>query len=285
MWHTFEAGGRTLSYLRRGSGRLLVCVPGGPGMDPESYYSTFEVPGHEQLIFAPRGTGRSTAPRELSGYRIAGYVEDLESLREHLGLQRLTLYGNSHGGMSTLAYVCAHPDRVERFVVTNPPPRIDDAYEQAAAEAERRFAREAPEGAERLAAAQAADAALEHELDPAERVRQYRALLSRYVAVEGEQEREFLDRVARSPTNWEAVPVMWEEMVGGLDLLAGAERVLAPALVIAGELDNVVPAAATRSIAQALPHASYLEIPGVCHFPEVEARTQLARAVALFLEQ
>ena len=132
---TFDAGdGRILSYLRRGSGPLVVCLPGGPGMDPEAYFAAMELPGYELLIFAPRGTGASTPPPTKDGYKIAGYVEDLEALRVHLGVDTLTLYGNSHGGCMSLAYACMSPERVARLVVTNAPPRMDDPYQAAAAE-------------------------------------------------------------------------------------------------------------------------------------------------------
>lgn len=286
MLTTFDAGdGRTLSYQRRGSGPLVVCVPGGPGMDPQSYFATLAIPGHEQLIFAPRGTGASSPPRELSGYQIAGYIEDLESLREHLDVTTLTLYGNSHGGMTTVAYARAHPDRVDRFVATNPPPRFDDAYQRAAESAAQRYRDAVPDGAARLAAAAEAEVALESQLTPEERAHHFRTLLSRYVAHEGERERAYLDRAAAAPTNWEAVEVMWEEMTSGLDLLDGASTVQVRALIVAGELDNVVPAEATRLIADAFPNARYLEIPGVCHFPEVEASEALAAAVAEFLAE
>ena len=101
------------------------------------------------------GTGASTAPETADGYRIAGYVEDLESLRSHLGLDALTLYGNSHGGCVALAYAgTGHPGSSERRVITNAPPRMDDAYKTAAAEVQRRFAETFPDGAERLAAAE-----------------------------------------------------------------------------------------------------------------------------------
>jgi pimeloyl-ACP methyl ester carboxylesterase len=60
-------------------------------MDPETYFSAIEPPGYELLILAPRGTGASSAPRSNDGYKMAGYVDDLESLRAHLGVKALTL--------------------------------------------------------------------------------------------------------------------------------------------------------------------------------------------------
>jgi pimeloyl-ACP methyl ester carboxylesterase len=158
--------GRRLSYQRRGSGPLVICIPGGPGMDPEAYFAELELPGHELLVFAPRGTGESSAPPTAGGYGIAGYVHDVEALRVHLGQQKLTLYGNSHGACVALAYAGAHPDRVERLVLTNGPARMDDAFAAAAARARNHFAETLADGAERLAAVPHADGRLRRRARP-----------------------------------------------------------------------------------------------------------------------
>jgi|HubBroStandDraft_5_1064220.scaffolds.fasta_scaffold512849_2 hypothetical protein len=93
MYVTFEPeGGRRLSYQLRGSGPLVVCIPGGPGMDPEAYFAGLELPGRQLLVFAPRGTGESSVPPAPGGYVMAGYADDVEALREHLGQHKLTLY-------------------------------------------------------------------------------------------------------------------------------------------------------------------------------------------------
>ncbi len=281
---TFDAGeGRTLSYFRRGSGPLVVCVPGGPGMDPEAYFADMDLPGFELLIFAPRGTGASSRPPAPEGYRMACYISDLESLRVHLGLETLTLYGNSHGGCVVLGYACSSPSRVTRFVVTNSPPRMDAAYKTASAEAQQRFARVVPDGAERLAASAAADAALETDIGEEEQRRQFRILMSRYVARQGRRESAYLDRLCSAPMNWDAVKVMYAEMLEGLDLLRDAGQVSAPALVISGESDVVVPPASMRLVAEALPRARYLEFPDAGHFVEVEAGASFSAAVSDFL--
>ncbi len=283
---TFDADdGRILSYLRRGSGPLVVCVPGGPGMDPEAYFAAMDLPGYELLIFAPRGTGASTPPPTTDGYKIAGYVEDLESLRVHLGLEALTLYGNSHGGCMSLAYACMAPERVARFVVTNAPPRMDDAYKAAAAEVQRRFAKTFSDGAERLTASEKANAALQTEIGDDEKRRQFRILMARYVARQGPTETAYLDRLCAAPMNWEAVWVMYAEMLDGLDLLQNASKVTTPALVIAGEFDVVVPPAAMRLIAHSLPNTRYVEFPGIGHFPVVEAGESFGTALCDFLAE
>ena len=287
MLTTFQTReGRTLSYLRRGSGPLVVCIPGGPGMDPVAYFAAMDLPGYEMLVLAPRGTGESSPPVSPEGYRIAGYVEDVEALREHLGVETLTLYGNSHGGVVALAYAETHPRRVARFVVTNAPARMDEPYREAAAETKRRFAQRFPDGAKRLAAAERADAELESgDLDEADRRTAFRTVMAQYVATQGPVETAYLDRLCSAPMQWESVEVMYAEMLEGLDLLTPAADVTAPALVIAGEFDVVVPAAAMRRLADALPDASYAELTGAGHFVEVEASARFQTAVCEFLAE
>jgi pimeloyl-ACP methyl ester carboxylesterase len=253
-------------------------------MDPEAYFSAMDLAGFELLIFAPRGVGASSVPPAPQDYRIAGYVKDLESLRQHLEVERLTMYGNSHGGCAALAYACGAPERVERLVVTNAPPRIDEAYRTAATEVQRRFSEVAADGSGRLAASETASELLYTTDDPEERKRHYRTLMSRYVVDEGQAETAYLDRLCAAPMNYDAAPVMYEEfLTEELDLLQGAAQVSVPALVIAGELDVVVPPVAMQWIAEALPNARYFEFTRIGHFPEVEAGPAFAELVSSFL--
>lgn len=286
MLTTFDAGaGRTLSYRRRGSGPLVVCLPGGPGFDPDAYYAPLDLPGHELLIFAPRGTGASTAPATPDGFRIAGYVEDVESLRVHLGLEALTLYGHSHGGCVALAYAQRWPEHVGRLTISAAPPRMDDGYQAAVAEVQRRFAETVADGAARLAAAEQATAALRTDIAADERRRQLRIMMARYVVRQGDAETAYLERLCAAPMNWAPVEPMYAEMLDGLDLLEDAAAVTAPALVVAGELDVVVPASSMRLLADKLPNARYHEFAGVGHFPEVEASEALMSTLLRFLAE
>jgi proline iminopeptidase len=276
--------GRILSYQRAGSGPLLVMVPGGPGMDPETYFDSANIPGREQLILCPRGTGASDPPFSPEGYHVAGYVADVEELRRHLGEQQLTLYGSSHGGTVALAYAGAHPERVARLVLVNGPARLDDGFTQGVAAARTRFAAQLSDGAARLATADAAGERLNDDKDEDERRRDFRALMRRYVAHLGAAERAYLARLTAAPMNYAAVAPMYEELLGGLDLLVNASKIDLPVLVLGSELDVTVPAEHMRAIAQALPDARFVELEGVGHFVEVEAHERWIELVTLFLE-
>lgn len=69
--------------------------------------------GHKWRVlqFDQRGCGRSTPLGELSANTTAHLVADLELLRQHLGVERWALFGQSWGTALALAYAQAYPDR------------------------------------------------------------------------------------------------------------------------------------------------------------------------------
>ncbi|HEX5825740.1 MAG TPA: alpha/beta fold hydrolase, partial [Candidatus Limnocylindrales bacterium] len=50
-------------------------------------------------------------PAAVARYSTAEAAEDLESIRDHLGIERFALYGESYGSELAQTYAAAHPDR------------------------------------------------------------------------------------------------------------------------------------------------------------------------------
>lgn len=46
-------------------------------------------------------------------------MEEVEALRRHLRLERLTIAGHSHGGFVALKYALAYPEHVDRLLLLN----------------------------------------------------------------------------------------------------------------------------------------------------------------------
>jgi proline iminopeptidase len=70
-----------------------------------------------------RGTGRSAIPRDAASYRCDRLVDDLEALREHLGLDRLDLLGHSAGANIAVLYAARYPGRVSKLALITPSTR------------------------------------------------------------------------------------------------------------------------------------------------------------------
>lgn len=79
---------------------------------------------HRQLIMLDiRGTGESALPQDLASCRCDRLVDDVEALREHLGLDRIDLLGHSAGANIAVQYAARYPERVGRLVLVTPSTR------------------------------------------------------------------------------------------------------------------------------------------------------------------
>jgi proline iminopeptidase len=119
--HYFRSSdGTTLAYFEKGSGPPVVLLAGGYAL-AHGYLSPLGdalVTSHRVILPDQRGTGLS----KLSEYNrttlnLDRLVADLETLRRHLGLRRLSLLGHSWGGMLAMSYAAAHPNRLESMVL------------------------------------------------------------------------------------------------------------------------------------------------------------------------
>jgi pimeloyl-ACP methyl ester carboxylesterase len=124
--------GRKLTYRQLGNGPVLMCHPGGPGFS-SLYFG--DLAGlwekYTLIMLNPRGTGGSDRPGDKRAYQIDDYVDDVEAVREHLGLERFVFLGHSHGGMVGQAYAAKHPGRVRKLVLASTLARFGPENEAA----------------------------------------------------------------------------------------------------------------------------------------------------------
>ena len=119
---TFDTSmGATLSYETIGDGPPVVCIPGGPGFAARQLGDLAGLGDHRRLIILnTRGTGDSSPPDDGS-YALGNHAHDVEELRLHLEMERMDLFGHSHGALIATWYASEYPDRVERLVLDSPP--------------------------------------------------------------------------------------------------------------------------------------------------------------------
>jgi proline iminopeptidase len=102
---------------------VCFCIHGGPGGDHSGMkVGLAPLTDRMQLVYWDhRGQGRS-ARTDPDTYHMDNYVEDMEALRQHLGLDRIVVLGISFGGMVALAYASRYPENVSHLiaVVTTP---------------------------------------------------------------------------------------------------------------------------------------------------------------------
>ncbi len=273
--------GRTLAYRRIGSGPTLVCHPGGPGFS--SLYLG-EVGGLDQelelVLLDPRGTGGSDPARDPDGYAIADYAADVEELREHLGLEQLLLLGHSHGGVVAMEYAATHPDRVERLILASTLPRHGPEQEAAMQQAVEARAGEpwyddAVDALQTEAQGSFADG---HEL-----MELCRRMMPLYYADYGEREQRHVASLDGDALCVDATRLWETEIFERFDMRPLLPSLGMPTLVITGEQDFITGPACGAELAEGIPEAETIVLPGVGHMIFVEAPEQFREAVLSFL--
>jgi proline iminopeptidase len=96
----------------------VVFLHGGPGAGSSAVHRQFFDPAFYRIIvFDQRGAGRSTPLGCLDHNTTPKLIEDMERLREHLGVDRWLVFGGSWGSTLALAYAEHHPQRCRGLVL------------------------------------------------------------------------------------------------------------------------------------------------------------------------
>ena len=115
-------GGSVTNYHDLGEGDPVLFVHGsGPGVTAWANWR-LNLPEFAKSfrVIAPDmfGFGYSDSKGRIENKQI--WVDQLATLLDGLGLDKVSMVGNSFGGGITLAFMIAHPDRVERAVLMGP---------------------------------------------------------------------------------------------------------------------------------------------------------------------
>jgi proline iminopeptidase len=113
-------GGHELYFEQCGNpqGKPVVFLHGGPGggCDPQMR-RFFDPERYRIVLFDQRGCGKSRPHASLVENTTWHLVDDIERLREHLGIERWQVFGGSWGSTLALAYAETHPQRVTELVL------------------------------------------------------------------------------------------------------------------------------------------------------------------------
>ncbi|TCO49463.1 pimeloyl-ACP methyl ester carboxylesterase [Kribbella antiqua] len=267
--------GVELTYHLLGEGEPLVCVPGG--MLASAYLGDLGgLSAHRQLVLLDlRGTGESDGPGDPQNWRCDRQVSDVEALREHLGLEKLTLLGHSAGASLVTRYAAEHPERIAKLVLATPGTRsvgIDVTADRRRQVLERRKDEPwYPEVSAAFEAIQTGEGADWQALNPMSYARwdadakahqAFEDTLANYEALGSFNSRDAFDPAATR---------------------AALTKLEAPALILAGALDWGTDTIAAEEFAGLFPNAQFTVLPGVAHHPWLDDPQGFLDTVLAFL--
>jgi pimeloyl-ACP methyl ester carboxylesterase/DNA-binding winged helix-turn-helix (wHTH) protein len=197
--------------------------------------------------YDPRGCGLSD--RQAPDISFDGFVRDLETVVDSLGLERFALFGTSQSAAVSIAYAARHPDRVSKLVLSG---GFALGWRKRGS---------AAEIATREAMLTLIEQGWGHD-NPAFR-QVFTARL--WPDTTAEQRRSFddLQRLSASPENAARV----QRAVGEIDVTALLPSIKMPTLVLQSSADATVPRELGIMLAQGIPDARFVEIESRNHFP------------------
>jgi proline iminopeptidase len=285
--HEVVVGGVSLWY--RVAGRAapgaapVVFLHGGPGQGSAHFAALtgpLLEPSLRMVYYDQRGSGRSGRPATRE-YTLPLLVEDLEGVRQSLGVPRIALIGHSFGATLALEYAARYPEHVSAVAVVaglwDVPLQIRLRCERTAATFPQVAARVLGDSAG--AAGRQPGCDWFWRLPEAEREAMNNALMFPDSAV-----RIRLDSVQAATGTRNTGELGAGLFRSGLleHRFAAARRLTMPVLVISGRHDGTAVSEGLRELARQLPNARFVEFPNSGHFVYLDEPGRFARELSAF---
>ena len=270
--------GTEIAYRLLGGGPPLVCLPGGPGRAAGYLGDLGGLDRSRRLVLLdPRGVGLSADPADPATFRVDRLTGDVESLRVHLGLDRMDLLAHSAGAVLATLYAAAYPERLSRLILVTPglaAAGVEGTEEEFRAALARRAAEPwYPAALAALEKIMAGDLSMEAfrasrpffygRWDQAAQAHATAGVSERHQAA---REGFFAGATIDPPAT-----------------RAALTKLTAPVLLYAGDLDPMVTPAMVRAAAPLFGDAAVAVQPGAAHFPWVDDPAAFAATVGPFL--
>ena len=273
IYFDVEGSGLVVDGSRMREKPVMFVIHGGPGADHSSYKPGFSPLSQKvQLVyFDHRGQGRSSRGAKET-YTLENNVEDMEALRQHLGLDKIVVLGSSYGGMVALSYAVRYPQNVSHLIVVATVP--DFRFLQRAKEIlAQRGTDEQNAIAQRLW-----DGTFENE----EQLREYFQVMAPMYSIthDPESRQKGWDRAILSA---DAINVAFGGFLRSYNVLDQLHKITSPTLVIGGRHDWICPPEFSEEIAQAIPNADLRIFENSGHSVRADEPEALLDAIAGFL--
>ena len=282
--------GVRLFYKVVGSGaETLVAVHGGPGNSLNSILPDLEplAKNRRVIYYDQRGGGRSDLIKDREKLAIGKHIADLEAVRTHFKLDKMTLLGNSWGGMLIGYYAAAHPDKVERMVFHSPGEPTRALAIEAVEEMQSRMGNRYTAEQKKRYSFVSNYKNWVKAADPKAICREFGQLLLPIYTSKPESAALLKGDICSGSDETvryqQYVNIQIMNSLGDWNLLPLLGVVKAPVLIIHGAADPI-PVESSEAWASAMPNARLLVINGAGHIPQVEQPQIFFKAVETFLK-
>jgi proline iminopeptidase len=115
-------GGRVALYSFGEGEEVILGLHGGPGCTCDylrDSHSMLAEHGFRVVVYDQLGSGRSDKPNDKSLWNIPRFIEEVEAIRQALGLGKVHLLGQSWGTWLGTEYCLRYLDNVKTYIIAN----------------------------------------------------------------------------------------------------------------------------------------------------------------------
>ncbi len=265
---TFVPSGEAKLFCRvTGQGKPLIVIHGGPGLTQDYLLpQMYELAKNNFVIFYDqRGCGKSTVDINANTITIESFVNDIEAIRQAFKLDKISILGHSWGGFLAMEYTIAHPEHVDKLILSNSAPASSEGYALFGQEYMRRMS-PYQEELEKISSTQGF-----RDGDTCVMEQFYRLIFRQYCYIPEKADLLNLQMTSIASLNGAKVSEIIRENV--LDKPFNLNRSLnalkVATLILHGDKDPIPPITA-KNIHENIPSSKYVLMKNCGHFPYVE---------------
>ena len=273
--------GTELYVKTMGDGDPILVVHGGPGWD-HSYFlpQLGELAEDHRLVFYDqRLSGRSPGDLDPSEISLSLLVEDIEGLRQHLGIEKLRLLAHSYGGRLALEYAVKYPANLDSLILLNSNAASSEFSDAARARLAERFTPDLQQRQQELASSEAFQSG-----DASAFTAMMKLMIASNFHDPSQVDALNLTFPADIRTRGERMQQGMSADMAPYDLHPQLASVDCPTLILHGSAE-LLPVEASEKMRDAFPNARLELLENCGHFPFIECPDQLFTAVRTFLSE
>ncbi|MBX3708643.1 MAG: alpha/beta fold hydrolase [Gammaproteobacteria bacterium] len=255
---------------------VMFILHGGPGGDHLRFKQhSIELQEVVQLVFIDhRGCGRSKKTKPAD-YTMKNNIEDIEALRNHLGLEKICILGTSYGGMVAQGYAAKYHRHLEKLILVATAPSY-------------RFLNEARQYLQQYGSSKQ-NSISQHLWNGTfknhKHVVDFFKAMDAVYSTTAKKNRKKLFSQSRTIWSHEALNKGFSSFLRNFDIIPKLKNITCPTLILAGENDWICSPNQSKTIAKHI-LKSQLKIFKKCgHSIAVDAHDQYIRAVKRFLKK
>lgn len=277
---TIEINGVNHYIKKIGNGEPILVLHGGPGMFHNYLTPHFEklAQDYQIIFYDQRGCGKTDFPQDTTTISTENFVEDLESIRAHLKIEKLNLAGHSWGAALAIEYGKKYPLLLNKLILISPSPSTSEYYDQMFKNIQNKRTEDDMKELVKLMSSKEFENREPSTFLKAICIENKVNLANKNTVDELYKTMSFTSTTAN---NFLLVNSLMEKNFFDYNITEGIETITCPTLIIVGDLDNV-PFASHQKLQESL-NARIEVLKPASHYPFFETPKEFNAAVKSFI--